>query len=60
MQTIHARNMKKSAFIRSQLEASKIGQKVQKIFLNKSAAGMHHTPPLDIFNAKTIILKKFQ
>ena len=30
MLTIHARNMKKSAFIRSQLEASKIGQKVKK------------------------------
>ena len=35
MQTIHARNMKKSAFIRSQLEACKIGQKVKKIFLKK-------------------------
>ena len=32
MQTINARNMKKSAFIRSQLEASKIGQKVKKSF----------------------------
>ena len=31
MQTIHAGNMKKSAFIRSQLEACKIGQKVKKI-----------------------------
>ena len=30
MQTIHAGNMKKSAFIRSQLEACKIGQKVKK------------------------------
>ena len=30
MQTIHARNMKKSAFIRSQLEACKIGQKGKK------------------------------
>ena len=30
MQTIHALNMKKSAFIRSQLEACKIGQKVKK------------------------------
>ena len=29
MLTIHARNMKKSAFIKSQLEASKIGQKVK-------------------------------
>ena len=35
MQTIHAGNMKKSAFIRSQLEACKIGQKVKKI-LKKS------------------------
>ena len=35
MQTIHSGNMKKSAFIRSQLEACKIGQKVQKIFLKK-------------------------
>ena len=37
MQTIHAGNMKKSAFIRSQLhvEACKIGQKVKKIFLKK-------------------------
>ena len=35
MQTIHARNMKKSAFIRSQLEASEIGQKVQKNLLKK-------------------------
>ena len=30
MQTIHAGNMKKSAFIRSQLEACKIGQKSKK------------------------------
>ena len=30
MLTIHARNMKKSAFIRSQLEAAKIGQKVKE------------------------------
>ena len=30
MQTIHAGNMKKSAFIKSQLEACKIGQKVKK------------------------------
>ena len=30
MQTIHAENMKKSAFKRSQLEACKIGQKVLK------------------------------
>ena len=36
MLTINARNMKMSAFIRSQLEASKIGQKVKKIFLKKS------------------------
>ena len=36
MQTIHARNMKKSAFIRSQLEASEIGQKVQKNLLKKA------------------------
>ena len=36
MQTIHAGNMKKSAFIRSQLEACKIGQKVKKIFLKKA------------------------
>ena len=35
MQTSHAGNMKKSAFIRSQLEACKIGQKVKKIFLKK-------------------------
>ena len=36
MQTIHAGNMKKSAFMRSQLEACKIGQKVKKkIFLKK-------------------------
>ena len=35
MQTIHAGNMKKSAFIRSPLEACKIGQKVKKIFLKK-------------------------
>ena len=33
--TIHARNMIKSAFIRSQLEASKIGQ---KDILNKSSS----------------------
>ena len=30
MLTIHARNMMRSAFMRSQLEASKIGQKVKK------------------------------
>ena len=35
MQTIHAGNMKKSAFIRSRLEGCKIGQKVKKIFLKK-------------------------
>ena len=35
MQTIHAENMKKSAFIRSQLEACKIGQKDKKNFLKK-------------------------
>ena len=35
MQTIDAGNMKKSAFIRSQLEACKIRQKVKKIFLKK-------------------------
>ena len=35
MQTIYAGNMKKSAFIRSQLEACKISQKVKKIFLKK-------------------------
>ena len=35
MQPINAGNMKKSAFIRSQLEACKIGQKVKKIFLKK-------------------------
>ena len=35
MQTIHAGNMKKSAFIRNQLEACKIGQKVKTIFLKK-------------------------
>ena len=38
-------------------------QKLQKnLFMftanNKSAAGMQHTPPRDIFNAKKIILKK--
>ena len=36
MQTIHAGNMKKSAFIRSQLEACKVGKKVKKIFSKKS------------------------
>ena len=36
MQTIHAGNMKKSACIRSQLEACKIGQKVKKILLKKT------------------------
>ena len=36
MQTIEAGNMKKSAFIRSQLEACKIGQKVQKENLKKA------------------------
>ena len=36
MQTIHAGNMKKSAFISSQLEACEMGQKVQKIFLKKA------------------------
>ena len=35
MQTIHAGNMKKSAFIRSQLEACKVGQKVKKKILKK-------------------------
>ena len=30
MQTIHARNIKKSAFIKNQFEACKIGQKVKK------------------------------
>ena len=35
MQTIHAGNMKKSAFIRSQLEACKVGKKVKKIFSKK-------------------------
>ena len=35
MQTMHARSIKKSAFIRSQLEACKIGQKVKRIFLKK-------------------------
>ena len=35
MQTISARNMKKSAFISRQLEACKIGHKVKKIFLKK-------------------------
>ena len=35
MQTIYAGNMKKSAFIRSHLEACKIGQKVKNIFLKK-------------------------
>ena len=36
MQTIHARHIKKSAFIRSQLEACKIGQKVKKKLLIKA------------------------
>ena len=36
MQTIHAGNMKKSAFIRSQLEACKVGKEVKKIFSKKS------------------------
>ena len=36
MQTIHAGNMNKSAFTRSQLEACKIGQKVKKNLLKKS------------------------
>ena len=36
MQTIHAGNMKKSAFIRSQLEACKVGKGVKKIFSKKS------------------------
>ena len=36
MQTINAGNMKKSAFIRSQLEACKVGKKVKKIFSKKS------------------------
>ena len=35
MQTNHAGNMKKSAFIRSQLKACKIGQKVKKVLLKK-------------------------
>ena len=35
MQTIDAGNMKQSAFIKSQLEACKIGQKIKKIFLKK-------------------------
>ena len=35
MLTIRARSMKKSAFIRSQVEASKIGQNVKKIYLKK-------------------------
>ena len=35
MQTIYAGNMKKSAFIKSQLEACKIGQKVNKNLLKK-------------------------
>ena len=33
MLTIHAMNMKKSAYIRSELEASKVEQKDKKIFL---------------------------
>ena len=40
MQTIHAGNMKKSAFIRSQLEACKSGQKVKK----KSSQKSHFLP----------------
>ena len=28
------------------------------VIYNKSAAGMQHTPPRDIFNAKKIILKQ--
>ena len=35
METIHAGNMKKPAFIRSQLETCKIGQKVKKVLLKK-------------------------
>ena len=35
MLTIYAGNIKKSAFITSQLEACKIGQKDKKIFLKK-------------------------
>ena len=35
MLTIHARNMKKSAFMRSELEAFKVGQKVKKNFFKK-------------------------
>ena len=38
MQTIHAGNMKKSAFIRSQLEACKVGKEVKKIFSKKSVS----------------------
>ena len=30
---------------------------IPKCIKNKSAAGMQHTPPRDIFNAKKIILK---
>ena len=53
MQTIHAGNMKKSAFTRSQLEACKIGQKVKKIFLKKSFStsifeGLSNLPPLSL------------
>ena len=49
MQTIHARTMKKSAFIRSQLEACKIGQKVKKIFLNekKAISNAYLIPPAE-------------
>ena len=35
MRTIHAGNIRKSAFIRNRLEACKIGQKVKKIILKK-------------------------
>ena len=35
MLTIHARNMIKSAFIRSQLEASKLDKKLKKNLLKK-------------------------
>ena len=36
MQTIYAGNIKESEFIRSQLEACKIGQKVKKNLLKKA------------------------
>ena len=61
MLTIHARNMMRSAFMRSQLEASKIGQKVKKNlkshFLPQSLTSRKHlrkkvTPDLHLTYSK--------